>query len=48
MVGVIKKESVELIPVYLLKVVERPDQNKRYNAPHLDSMGSVHRMRTAT
>ena len=35
----IKKESVELIPVYLLKVVERPDQNKRYNAPHLDSMG---------
>ncbi len=30
---------MELIPVYLLKVVERPDQNKRYNAPHLDSMG---------
>ena len=36
---VIYKESVELIFVHLLKVVERPDQNKRYNAPHLDSMG---------
>ena len=24
--------------VYLLKVVERPDQNKRYNAPHSDSI----------
>ena len=30
---------MELNLVYLLKVVERPDQNKRYNAPHLDSMG---------
>ena len=40
-----KKESVELIPVHLLKVVERPDQNKRYNAPHLDSMGSMHKKR---
>lgn len=30
-----KKESAELIFVYLLKVVERPDQNKRYNTPHL-------------
>ena len=29
---------MELTFVYLLKVVERPDQNKRYNAPHLDSM----------
>ena len=48
MVILYKKESVELIPVYLLKVVERPDQNKRYNAPHLDSMGLVRRMRTAT
>ena len=38
MAGNYKKESVELTFVYLLKVVERPDQNKRYNAPHLDSM----------
>ena len=35
----IKKESVELVSLINLKVVERPDQNKRYNAPHLDSMG---------
>ena len=32
---------MELIFVYLLKVVERPGQNKRYNAPHLDSMRYV-------
>ena len=34
-----KKRKCGVDFVYLLKVVERPDQNKRYNAPHLDSMG---------
>ena len=30
---------MESISFISKKVVERPDQNKRYNAPHLDSMG---------
>ena len=34
----IRKCGVEF-PFISKKVVERPDQNKRYNAPHLDSMG---------
>lgn len=38
-VRLLKTESVELIPFINLKVVERPDQNKRYKAPHLNSMG---------
>ena len=29
--------------VYLLKVVANPNLNKRYNAPHLDSMRSTHK-----
>ena len=29
--------------VCLLKVVEIPDQNKRYNTPHLDSMRYIHK-----
>ena len=28
-----------MIPSICLKVVEYPNENKRYNAPHLDSMG---------
>ena len=40
---VIKIRKCGVDSVYLLKVVERPDQNKRYNAPHLDSMGYMHR-----
>ena len=33
----IRKCGVDF-PFISKKVVERPDQNKRYNAPHLDSM----------
>gem|GEM_PF-6944690 len=32
-----------MIFVYLLKVVANPNLNKRYNAPHLDSMGYMHK-----
>ena len=31
-----------------LKALTKPDQNKRYNAPHLDSMGNMHRPCIAT
>ena len=33
-----------MISVYLLKVVANPNLNKRYNAPHLDSMGYAQRI----
>ena len=32
-----------MIPSICLKVVEYPNENKRYNAPHLDSMGYMHK-----
>ena len=34
-----KKESVELNSFIKMEVVVKPESNKRYNAPHLDSMG---------
>ena len=33
------KRKCEVEFVYLLKVVEYPNENKRYNAPHLYSVG---------
>ena len=38
-----KKESVELPFVYRIEALTKPDQNKRYNTPHLDSMRYMHR-----
>ena len=38
-----KKESVELTFVYLSEGCGKTyDNNKRYDTPHLDSMGSIH------
>ena len=36
------KRKCEVDFVYLLKVVEYPNENKRYNAPHLYSVGQRH------
>lgn len=40
--GFIKKESVEPIPFINLKALTKPDQNKRRNTPHLNSMEYQH------
>ena len=44
----IKKKVWSWFRLSLRRLWNDPNENKRYNAPHLDSMGEVRRMRTAT